>query len=107
MIKELSSVGQELNSNGPDVFSNISSIDLVADTLALAIYRAKSNFNLVPDKQKIFTYSFNYFDVDEKTIKKASIYSPYEHFQTSGFTFKHKTNGTYNVKLNKKVDLIE
>lgn len=77
-------------------FFNISSVDVVADTLGYI--QSEEQLNLVPDKQKIFTYSFNYFDVDEKTIKKASIYMPYGYFQTSGFTFEHKTNGTYNVK---------
>ena len=62
----------------------------------------------MPKKQKLFSYGFNYFDVDEKSFKKASIYTPYEHFQLSGFTFKDPpNNNTYNVKLNEKMNLIE
>ena len=45
-------------------FFNISSVDVVADTLGYI--QREEQLNLVPDKQKIFTYSFNYFDVDEK-----------------------------------------
>ena len=61
----------------------------------------------MPNKEKLFTYGFNYFDVDEKSVKKASVYAPYEDFESSGFTFKHATNNdTYNVKLNEKMNLI-
>ena len=77
----------------------------MADTLGYI--RSEEQFDLVPNKQKIFTDSFNYFDFDEKIIKEALIYTPYEHFQKSGFTFTHKTSGTYNVKLSENMDLIE
>ena len=62
----------------------------------------------MPNKQKLCTYGFNYFDVDEKSVKKASIYMLYDHFELRGFMFKHPTNNdTYNVKLNEKMNLIE
>ena len=62
----------------------------------------------MPKKQKLFSYGFNYFDLDEKSFKKASIYTPYEHFQLSSFTFKDPpNNNTYNVQLNEKMNLIE
>ena len=105
-IKELSDIGQELNGNGPNVFFNISSINLVANTLGYI--QTNNQFGIMPKKQKLFACGFNYFDVDEKSFKNASIYTPYEHFQSSGFTFKDPpNNNTYNVKLNEKMNLIE
>ena len=93
-IKELSDIGQELNGNGPNVFFNISSINLVANTLGYI--QTNNQFGIMPK------------NVDEKSFKNASIYTPYEHFQLSGFTFKDPpNNNTYNVKLNEKMNLIE
>lgn len=43
-----------------------------------------------------------------KKALNASIYTPYKHFQLSDFTFNDPTiNNTYNVKLNKNMNLIE
>ena len=101
LIKESSDVGQELNSNGSNVFFSISSINLVADTLGYI--QSPEQFDLMLNQQKLFTNNFDYFDVDEKSVKKSSIYTPYKHLQSGGFTFKHLTNKeTYNVKLNSK-----
>ena len=70
----------------------------MADTLGYI--RSEEQFDLVPNKQKIFTDSFNYFDFDEKIINLHA----HEHFQKSGFTFTHKTN--IQRKIKRKLDLI-
>ena len=58
--------------------------------------------------QKLFASDLNYFDVNEKGVKKVSICTPYQHFQLSDFTFNDPTiNNMYNVKLNKNMNLIE
>ena len=45
-IKELSDIGQELNGNGPNVFFNISSINLVANTLGYI--QTNNQFGIMP-----------------------------------------------------------
>ena len=71
-------------------FVNINSINLVANSLGYI--QSDDNFDIMLDKQKLLSHGFNYFDVDENNVKKASIYMPYEHFESIGFTFKHSTN---------------
>ena len=74
----------------------------------LGYMQRSEQFGIMPNKQKLFTYDFDYFDVDEKSIKTVAIYTPYEHLQSSGFMFKHLTEKErYNVKLNEKMNLIE
>ena len=42
------------------------------------------------------------------SIKRLSIYKTYENFQSSGFIFKDPTiSDTFNIKLKKKMNLIE
>ena len=78
-IKELLDFGQALNKDGANEFFNIKSIQLVSDTLG---YEQKEEiFDLITDKQKLYNCKFNYFDVNEKIIKKSSIYTPYNHLQ--------------------------
>ena len=70
-IKELSDFGKELQSNSSTVFFNIDEISLKSDTLS---YKEpfEETFKLVTDKQKLFNYEFNYFNLDEKKDKKSS-----------------------------------
>ena len=65
-------------------------------------------FNLVRNKQKLYEYEFNYFNIDEKKIQKAVIYRPYDNLRASGFTFENKVEKeTCNVKFSEKLDFIE
>lgn len=87
-------------------FFYLSSINLVGNTLGYI--QSNDQFDIMPNKQKLFASDLNYFDVNEKDIKKASIYTPYKHFQLSDFTFNDPAiNNMYNVKLNKNMNLIE
>lgn len=63
LIKEVSDIGQELNSNGPSVFFNKSSNNLVVNTLEYI--QSKNQIDIIPNKQILFTYCFNYCDVDK------------------------------------------
>ena len=76
-IKELSDFGEELGSNGSNVFFNIKEILLVSDALG---YREKEEkiFKLATEKQKLCEYEFNYFNLNKKKIKKAAINRPFK-----------------------------
>ena len=88
-IKELSHFGKELELNGSNVFFNIEEVSLKSDALGYKELFEKT-FKLVTDKQKLFNYEFNYFNLDEDKIKKAAICRPYDHLQARGFTFENK-----------------
>ena len=70
--------------NGSNVFFNIEEISLVSGK------GYKEPFALVKDKQKLFEYEFNYFNLNGKAFKNSAICTPYDHLQASGFTFKNK-----------------
>ena len=106
-IKELSDFGEELKSNGTNIFFNRREISLITDILGYK-EREEKIFKLITKKQKLFEYKYNYFNVNKKRIKEAAIYRPYDHLQASGFTFENKAKKeTYNVKLTEKLDFIE
>ena len=63
-IKELSDFGKKLESNGSNGFFNIGETSLKSDALGYKEPFEKT-FKLVTDKQKLFKYEFNYFNLDE------------------------------------------
>ena len=66
LTKELSDTAQELNSNGPNVFFNIKSINHVADTVSYL--QSNEWFDLVPNKQKLFVSNIDYFDTYKERV---------------------------------------
>ena len=80
-IKELSDLRKELESNGSNIFFNIEQISLKSDALKKDPF--EKMFKLVTNKQKLFNYELNGFNLDEKKIKKAAICRPCNHVQAS------------------------
>ena len=86
-IKELLDFGKKLESNGSNVFFNIGEISLKSDALGYKEPFEKT-FKLVTDKQKLFNYEFDYFNLDENGSKKKQYSDPTTIFKLAALHLK-------------------
>ena len=77
--KDLSKIAKQLEQNGFDSLFQIESIDFIYDNIARKEYFNKRKFNVVKNKEKIYTFDFKYYDPMKKIYIHIYIYTQYTH----------------------------
>ena len=77
--KELSKIAKQLEQNGFDSLFQIESIDFVYDNIARKEDFNKRKFNVVKNKEKLYTFDFKYYDPMKKIYIHIYIYTQYTH----------------------------
>ena len=77
--KDLSKIAKQLEQNGFDSLFQIESIDFIYDNIARKEYFNKRKFNVVKNKEKLYTFDFKYYDPMKKIYIHIYIYTQYTH----------------------------
>ena len=77
--KDLSKIAKQLEQNGFDSLFQIESIDFIYDNIARKEYFNKRKFNVVKNKEKLYTFDFKYYDHMKKIYIHIYIYTQYTH----------------------------
>ena len=85
-------------------FFDISSINLVA--IISGYIQSHNQFDIMSNKQKLFTYGFKYFNVDEKSVKKLQFICHMSILSRAVYRLNIELT-MIHVKLNEKMILIE
>ena len=73
--KELSKIAKQLEQNGFDSLFQIESIDFIYDNIARKEDFNKRKFNVVKNKEKLYTFDFKYYDPMKKKIYTHNIHT--------------------------------
>ena len=73
--KDLSKIAKQLEQNGFDSLFQIESIDFIYDNIARKEYFNKRKFNVVKNKEKLYTFDFKYYDPMKKKIYTHNIHT--------------------------------
>ena len=73
--KELSKIAKQLEQNGFDSLFQIESIDFIYDNIARKEDFNKRKFNVVKNKEKLYTFDFKYYDPMKKNIYTHNIHT--------------------------------
>ena len=63
-------------------------------------YKFFFEFSLPTEILNLPCWKYEYYDLIEKKIRSCKIHSPYTHFITRGFTFKHDNDNSCHVRFN-------
>ena len=73
--KDLSKIAKQLEQNGFDSLFQIESIDFIYDNIARKEYFNKRKFNVVKNKEKLYTFDFKYYHPMKKIYIHIYIYT--------------------------------
>ena len=108
-IKKLSEKRRLLLEKSPAYRNDIKKIILVVGFTGTIIEKIPFDFQLTTERINQYNWSYKFYDIEEKKIRDCKIYSPHNHLQNDGFTFKSNTftgGSTYHVSLDEKMENI-
>ena len=106
-IKKLSEKSRLLLEKSPAYQNNINKITLVVGFTGTIIEKIPFDFQLTTEQINQYSWSYKFYDIEEKKVRDCKIYLPHDHLQNDGFILKSNTfsgSSTYHVSLDEKME---
>ena len=108
-IKKLSDKSRLFLEKGPAYQNDIKKVTLVVGFGGTIIEKIPFDFQLTTEWINNYSSSYKFYDIEENKVRDCKIYSPHNHLQNDGVTFKSDTftgGSTYHVLLDEKMENI-